>query len=118
MDSGEGSIIPPTVLSLGRCPFAADASRAEVKLERDVVDEGPIGPVVAPFYPKDKEESWWLVVGTGSGNTAQLLAIKRITMSAPRSSDASAAVPSLAIVCGSTHGSGPHTAERASKGAC
>merc|ERR1719421_1306250 len=43
-----------------------------------VVDEGP---VVAPFYPKDKEESWWLVVGTGSGNTAQLLAIKRITMS-------------------------------------
>lgn len=60
---------------------AGGTARVQVKLERDVVDEGPVGPVVAPYYPKEKEESWWLVVGSGSGTSAQLLAIKRITMS-------------------------------------
>jgi pre-mRNA-splicing helicase BRR2 len=60
---------------------AGGTARLQIKLERDAVDEGPVGPVVAPYYPKEKEESWWLVVGTGSGNSAQLLAIKRITMS-------------------------------------
>ena len=30
----------------------------QVKLERDAVEEGPIGAVVAPYYPKEKDESW------------------------------------------------------------
>jgi pre-mRNA-splicing helicase BRR2 len=56
-------------------------ARVQVKLERDAVESGPVGPVVAPYYPKEKDESWWLVVGSGSGPSAHLLAIKRITMS-------------------------------------
>jgi len=32
----------------------------------------------APYYPKEKEESWWLVVG---GPKDALVAIKRITIS-------------------------------------
>lgn len=39
-----------------------------------------MGPVIAPYYPKEKEESWWLIVGSGTGADAQLLAIKRITL--------------------------------------
>jgi len=57
---------------------AGGVARVTVKLERDVVDEGSLGPVVAPYYPKEKEESWWLVVG--SEKDKQLLAIKRITL--------------------------------------
>jgi pre-mRNA-splicing helicase BRR2 len=60
---------------------AGGSARVQVKLERDAVDEGPIGAVVAPYYPKEKDESWWLVVGSGTGPSARLLAIKRITMS-------------------------------------
>jgi len=56
------------------------SARVAVKLERDVVEEGTLGPVIAPFYPREKEESWWLIVGSGSGANAQLLAIKRITL--------------------------------------
>lgn len=51
-------------------------ARLQVKLERDVVDEGPIGPVIAPFYPKEKDEAWWVVVG----HSGQLLALKRVAM--------------------------------------
>merc|ERR1711964_181270 len=59
---------------------AGGVARVNVKLERDVVDEGSLGPVIAPYYPKEKEESWWLVVG--SEKDKQLLAIKRITLNA------------------------------------
>merc|ERR1712151_324411 len=54
------------------------SARIVVKLGRDAMeDEGSLGPVYAPFYPKGKEESWWLVVG---GPASALVAIKRITI--------------------------------------
>lgn len=55
---------------------AGAQTRIHVKLERDSEE---MGAVYAPFYPKEKEESWWLVVGQkGKDNT--LMAIKRITI--------------------------------------
>lgn len=53
-----------------------------VQLEREVDDDdeeaaSPNKPVHAPFFPADKTENWWLVVGEES--TKSLLAIKRIT---------------------------------------
>lgn len=48
-----------------------------VNLER-VADSEDLGPVVAPFFPKQKDEQWWLVVGNPTSNA--LLAIKRITV--------------------------------------
>ena len=47
-----------------------------VGLERE--QEGELGPVVAPRYPKAKEEAWWLVVGVPKRGT--LAAIKRVTL--------------------------------------
>lgn len=41
-------------------------------------DEEPNLAVHAPFYPADKTENWWLVVGEES--TRNLLAIKRVTI--------------------------------------
>merc|ERR1719160_1884397 len=54
-------------------------ARVTVKLERDAMDEDDkgVGPVYASYYPKEKEESWWLVVG---GKDSSLVAIKRITI--------------------------------------
>jgi pre-mRNA-splicing helicase BRR2 len=53
-------------------------ARVVVKLERDAMeDDAVLGPVYAAYYPKEKEESWWLVVG---GPASALVAIKRITI--------------------------------------
>jgi pre-mRNA-splicing helicase BRR2 len=41
-------------------------------------DEEPNLAVHAPFYPADKTENWWLVIGEES--TRNLLAIKRVTI--------------------------------------
>jgi pre-mRNA-splicing helicase BRR2 len=58
-----------------RCGASA---RIVVRLGRDAMDdETNLGPVFAPYYPKEKEESWWLVVG---GPNSALVAIKRITI--------------------------------------
>jgi len=58
---------------------ANGSARIVVRLGRDAVEEeAALGPVYAPYYAKEKEESWWLVVG-GPGNS--LVAIKRITIS-------------------------------------
>jgi len=55
------------------------SARIHVRLGRDAMeDESALGPVYAPYYPKEKEESWWLVVG---GPKDALVAIKRITIS-------------------------------------
>ena len=56
-----------------------------VKLEREEeVEEDEDGQqqqqqqVVAPFYPKPKDEAWWVVLGDPAEKT--LLAIKRVTL--------------------------------------
>jgi pre-mRNA-splicing helicase BRR2 len=54
------------------------SARIVVKLGRDAMeDDSTLGPVYCPFYSKEKEESWWLVVG---GPNNALVAIKRITI--------------------------------------
>lgn len=51
----------------------------KVKIEREVEeDEEPDTVVHAPFYPNQKMENWWLVVG--EEKTKSLLAIKRVTI--------------------------------------
>jgi pre-mRNA-splicing helicase BRR2 len=47
-----------------------------VELEREG-DEAP-GPVIAPHYPKRKDEGWWLVVGNVKKNG--LVSIKRVPL--------------------------------------
>jgi len=50
-----------------------------VTVERDVdEDEEPDLNVHAPFYPAEKTENWWLVIG--EEKTKTLLAIKRVTI--------------------------------------
>lgn len=56
-----------------------------VLLEREAEDEDDdmgtatdIGPVIAPFYPKKKDEGWWVVLGDPQDKS--LLAIKRTTL--------------------------------------
>ena len=54
-----------------------DSVEMIVQLEREM-DDGELGPVIAPRYPKRKEEAWWLVVGDAKKGT--LAAIKRVTL--------------------------------------
>ena len=54
-----------------------DSVEMIVQLEREL-DDGELGPVIAPRYPKRKEESWWLVVGDAKKGT--LAAIKRVSL--------------------------------------
>ena len=50
----------------------------KIKIEREVdEEEEPDTMVHAPFYPPEKMENWWLVVGEERTNS--LLAIKRVT---------------------------------------
>ena len=49
-----------------------------VVLERDVDDDEVVGCVVAPLFPGQKDEGWWLVVGDPEDKS--LLAIKRTTL--------------------------------------
>ncbi|KAG2231539.1 Sec63 Brl domain-containing protein [Thamnidium elegans] len=52
-----------------------------VQLEREVDEDAAdedVGPVIAPFFPKVKDEGWWIIVG--DSETKTLLAIKRVTL--------------------------------------
>eukprot|EP00741_Cyanophora_paradoxa_P005239 tig00000865_g5079.t1 len=67
----------------GESAAAGSSVAVAVALERDAADEdnsSPSGATVvhAPFYPKQKEEGWWLVVGDPKGNS--LLSIKRVAV--------------------------------------
>lgn len=62
---------------------AGDPVTMAVKVEREVddedMDEGNItdlGTVCAPFYPKEKKEGWWVVVGDTTTNT--IYCLKRV----------------------------------------
>lgn len=59
---------------------AGGSAKIVVKLTREAMEEegATVGPVYAMYYPKEKEESWWLVIG---GPKSALVAIKRITIS-------------------------------------
>ena len=58
---------------------AGEQSFINVTIEREVEeDEEPNLNVHAPFYPGEKTENWWLVVGEES--TKNLMGIKRVTI--------------------------------------
>lgn len=58
---------------------AGEASFIKVSIERDVDEEDDADlSVHAPFYPAEKSESWWLVVG--DEKTKALMGIKRVTI--------------------------------------
>jgi pre-mRNA-splicing helicase BRR2 len=51
-----------------------ESSSISISLERE--HEGELGPVIAPYFPTQKDEGWWLIVG--DPKTKSLLAIKRV----------------------------------------
>ncbi|KAI9682874.1 MAG: DEIH-box ATPase [Trizodia sp. TS-e1964] len=58
---------------------AGSPAYLKIKIERDVDEDQEVDTVVhAPFYPAQKMENWWLVVG--EEKTKSLLAIKRVTI--------------------------------------
>jgi pre-mRNA-splicing helicase BRR2 len=54
------------------------AVRVGLKLQRDMEEGDRLGPVYAPFYPGEKIEGWWAVVGDVEKN--HLYSIKRVTV--------------------------------------
>jgi pre-mRNA-splicing helicase BRR2 len=58
---------------------AGEPAVLNVTVERELEeDEAPPSEVHAPFFPVEKTENWWLVVGEEA--TKNLLAIKRVTI--------------------------------------
>jgi pre-mRNA-splicing helicase BRR2 len=56
-----------------------DSSFVQVTIERQLDEDDELNPLVhAPFYPTDKTENWWLVVGNEA--TKSLYGIKRVTI--------------------------------------
>jgi len=51
--------------------------KINVRLDRDLDEGEKLGPCTAPFYPTEKAEGWWLVVGDPSKNI--LLSVKRVS---------------------------------------
>ena len=65
-----------------------------VQLEREDDDEITAVPtVIAPKYPKAKEEGWWLVVSDGD---LALLSIKRVKLKSKSRSKLSFTAPDIA----------------------
>lgn len=64
---------------------AGDPVTMLVKVEREVDEEdmdeddaNNLGKVCAPFYPKEKKEGWWIVVGDTTTNT--IYCLKRVSL--------------------------------------
>ncbi|KAH9840433.1 Sec63 Brl domain [Teratosphaeria destructans] len=71
---------------------AGEATTLNVTVERQLEDdEEPNLTVHAPFYPAEKTENWWLVVGEEKSKT--LLAIKRVTIARTLSTRLEVVVP-------------------------
>lgn len=49
-----------------------------VQLTLNIEREGELGPVHSPFFPLERFEQWWVVIGEGSTN--RLLGIKRLSL--------------------------------------
>eukprot|EP01065_Artemidia_motanka_P043101 TRINITY_DN5922_c1_g1_i1.p1 TRINITY_DN5922_c1_g1~~TRINITY_DN5922_c1_g1_i1.p1 ORF type:complete len:2177 (+),score=912.07 TRINITY_DN5922_c1_g1_i1:805-6531(+) len=50
----------------------------QVQLERDIDEDEAVPKVHCPFFPKEKEEGWWVVVGDKSSN--HVYAVKRVML--------------------------------------
>ncbi|KAF2766872.1 Sec63-domain-containing protein [Teratosphaeria nubilosa] len=71
---------------------AGEATTLNVTVERQLEeDEEPNLTVHAPFYPAEKTENWWVVVGEEKSKT--LLAIKRVTIARKLSTKLEIVVP-------------------------
>ena len=63
---------------------AGDSAQIVVQMEREIdeddmeEDMSQLGLVSAPLFPKEKRESWWIVIG--DTNTNSLLSIKRVSL--------------------------------------
>jgi len=57
------------------------AMKVAVQLERDMEEDEKIGPVHAPFFPGEKIEGWWLILGEPERN--KLFAIKKVNFTKP-----------------------------------
>jgi len=60
-----------------------DTVTVSVELKRELEGDDPLTGVIAPFFPKEKSEEWWLLVGDPKNNT--LLCIKRINVDREKS---------------------------------
>lgn len=58
-----------------------DTVKVRLKLQRDMDESDRLGPVYAPYYPGEKVEGWWAVVGDVERN--HLYGIKRVTVARP-----------------------------------
>jgi len=58
-------------------PLPREQVEVTVQLEREMEEDEELGPVVAPFFPRERIEGWWLVVGDPKTN--QLVSIKRVS---------------------------------------
>ncbi|GIX62066.1 U5 small nuclear ribonucleoprotein-specific helicase [Babesia caballi] len=69
-----------------QCALSADkaAPQQPVQLTLSIEREGEMEPVHAPFFPMERFEQWWVVVGEAT--TKRLLGIKRVSL--PKSSNA------------------------------
>jgi len=61
---------------------AGSIVKVNILLEREMDEDETITPAYSPYFPGEKAEGWWLVIGKPETN--QLLAIKRVTLTKAR----------------------------------
>lgn len=49
-----------------------------VNIKRDLDEGATLPPVICPFYPVEKLEQWWLLIGEKSSN--KVISIRRVTL--------------------------------------
>ena len=62
----------------GKTLAPGEVVMVSVALEREVNGSEDLVPVTAPYFPGQRDEAWWLVVGDTKSNS--LLAIKRVVL--------------------------------------